>query len=159
MKGKPVRPTAVFTRNHQVHLDDALVVCSQDPTRPVTFRAATVWATAERTVSTTGPVPLYIAAIGHDRGVEFVAELIEIQTRPSKGDSTTKRLLGYSTNSTRHEGLWEQYNKTVRTLYVMRGLRRLAKPFPLSALTRALDERPLSDRFQYSYALVRPVVV
>lgn len=156
--GKPVRPLAVFTRNHRVHLDDALAVCSKDPARLVTFRASTRWATAEQAVSKTGPVPIYIAVIGHDGGVEYEAELSEIQTRPRYGDPTTERLLDHSTNSTRHEGLWERYNKTVKTLYVIRGLRRLAKPFPLSALHRASDDRPLSDRFKYSYALVRPMV-
>ena len=148
---------AVFTRNHRVHLDEAVVLCSADPSRQVTFRASGTWASAERAVVGGPPVPLYIAAVGGPGTVEYVAELCEVQTRPHRGDPKTERLLRLWTNSTKDEGLWEKYGKRVRTLYVLSKCRRVSRPFPISNLNKASDGAPLSAEFRYSYSLVAPL--
>lgn len=148
---------AVFTRNHRVHLDEAILLCSADPSRQVTFRASGTWASAERAVESGPPLPLYIAAIGGSAVVEYVAELCEVQTRPHRGDPKTERLLRLWTDSTKDEGLWEKYGKQVRTLYVLSKCRAVRRPFPISHLTKAVDATPVSADFRYSYALVLPI--
>ena len=134
---------AVFARNHRVHLDEAVAVCVVDPSRQVTFRASTTWASAERAVVGGPPVPIYIAAVGGPGTIEYVAELCDLQTQSHRGDPKTERLLKLWTNSTKDEGLWEKYDKRVRTLYISR-------------LVKAADGKPLSAGFKYSYALVVP---
>jgi len=149
---------AVFTRNHRVHLDEAVAICSADPSRQVTFRASGTWASAERAVVGGSPVPLYIAVVGGPGTVEYVAELCDVQTHPHRGDPKTERLLQFWTNSTKDEGLWEQYGKRVGTLYVLSKCRAVRRPFPISNLQKASDGTPLSAEFRYSYALVAPIL-
>ena len=73
---------AVFTRNHQVHRDEAVALCANDSERPVTFRSATLWASAERAVSPATPLPMYVAVVGGPATVQYVADLWDVQTRP-----------------------------------------------------------------------------
>lgn len=147
---------AVFTRNHRIHLDEAAVLCSADPSRQVTFRASGTWVSAERALAG-GPLPVYIAVVGGPGTVEYAAELSEVQLRPHRGDPTTERLLQLWTNSTKDEGLWEKSVKRVRTLYVLTKCRAVRNPFPISSLQKASDDTPLSAEFRYSYALVAPI--
>lgn len=147
---------AVFTRNHLIHLDQAVALGAADPNRLVTFRASTRWASAERAVSVATPLPLYIAVVGGPGLVEYTADLCDVHTRPRRGDPKTERLLRFTTPSTEKEGLWEQYDKEVKTLYVIKRCIKLAQPFALSDLNRLADGQPLSDNFRYSYALVSP---
>ena len=148
---------AVFARNHRRHLDEAVALCRADSNRQITFRASSTWISAERSVTNGPAVPIYIAAVGGPGAVEYVAELVEVQTHPHRGEPTTERLLKLHTNSTKDEGLWEQYDKRVATLYSIRKCRRLQRPFPMSRLVKASDGTPMSAEFRYSYALVVPV--
>ena len=107
---------AVFTRNHRRHIEEAVALCAKDPDRQFTFRASSTWASAERAVAGGTPVPIYIAVVGGPRMVEYQAELCDVQTHPHRGDPKTERLLTLATNSTKDEGLWEQYDKSVDTL-------------------------------------------
>ncbi len=148
---------AVFARNHRRHLDEAVALCRADLNRQITFRASSTWASAARAVANGTAVPIYIAAVGSPGAVGYVAELIEVQTHPHRGDPTTERLLKWYTNSTKDEGLWEKYDKRVETLYTIRKCRRLQRPFPMSRLVKASDGTVMSADFRYSYALVIPV--
>ena len=148
---------AVFARNHRIHLDEAVALCSADSDRQVTFRASSTWASAAGAVRNCPFVPIYIAAVGGPSAVEYVAELTAVQTHPHRGDPTTERLLKFYTNSTKDEGLWEKYAKRVQTLYAISRCRRLQRPFPMSKLVKASDGTPMSPDFRYSYALVVPV--
>ena len=148
---------AVFTRNHRVHLAEAAALCAADPTRLVTFRASVTWVSAERAVASGSPIPIYVAVVGGPGAVEYVAELCDVQLRPHRGDPKTERLLRHWTNSTKDEGLWEKYDKPVRTLYVIRKCKALRRSFPISNLVKASDGTSLSAEFRYSYAMVVPV--
>ena len=147
---------AVFTRNHRRHLDEAVALCAANQNRKVTFRASTRWASAEQAMAVRSTVPIYMAAVGGPGMIEYVAELCDLQTYPHRGDLKTERLLSFSTNSTKDEGLWEKYEKDVKTLYVIWRCRVLRRPFPISNLTKASDNSPLSADFKYSYSLVFP---
>ena len=150
---------AVFTRNHRQHLDEAVELCAADRTRRVTFRAANRWTSAERSVSPSSPVPIYIAVVGGSGTVEYVADLCDVKTHPFRGDPKTEELLGVTTTSTKDEGLWEQYERKVKTLYCVMRCRKLARPFPLSQLKKADGGQPLSADYHYSYALVMPAEI
>jgi hypothetical protein len=147
---------AVFARNHRQYLDEAVALCRQNPQRPVTFRAAGVWRSAEGAVSGGAtPVPIYIAAVG-GAGIEYVGELCEVQTHPFRGDTQTEHLLELVTPSTKQEGLWERGPRPVRTLYAIKGCRKLRTPVRLSTLSKAADGTQLDDGYQHGYALVQP---
>jgi len=101
-------------------------------------------------------VPVYIAAVGGS-GVEYEAELVDIQLDPHEGDPNTKRLLALDTASTKGERLWpsRSESESVSTLYVLKGLRSIT-PFPISQLKKAKGGRSDQD-YRYSYVLVKPI--
>ena len=82
-----------------------------------------------------------------------------MKTHPFRGDPKTEELLGFTTTSTKDEGLWEQDQKKVKTLYCVMRCRKLARPFPLFQLMKADDGEPLSADYHYSYALVMPAEI
>lgn len=147
----------VFTRNWPEYLDEATDLCAAAPERQVTFRSAARWVSAARVVAEGVAIPIYMAAIGANREVEYVAELCDVQLDPFEGDPKTKRLLALQLPKTVREGLdWSAWGKgRVQTLYTIRHIRRV-RPFQLSTLTKAVDGTPLSDEFTRAYALVVP---
>ena len=154
--GNPLRcGFAVFTRNHRRHLEEAAIACAADPERKVAFRSAKRWVSAAEAVAFGVVVPVYVAAVGGS-GVEYEAELVDIQLDPHEGDPTTKRILALDTVSTQGEQLWPTHprGKTVSTLYVLKGVRSVT-PFPISQLRKATGGR-LDEGYHYSYALVKP---
>lgn len=154
--GNPLRcGFGVFTRNHRQHLEEAAVLCAGDPERRVVFRSAKRWVSAAEAVAFGVVVPLYIATVGGS-GVEYEAELVDIQLDPREEDPTTRGLLALDTASTKGEELWPIHprGKTVSTLYVLKKLRSVT-PFPISQLTKATGGR-LDEDYHYSYALVKP---
>jgi hypothetical protein len=155
--GNPMRcGFGVFTRNHGQHLEEATLLCAGNPEGRVTFRSAKRWVAAAAAVNYGVIVPVYIAVVGRS-GVEYEAELDEIQLDPDDADPTTKRLLSFDTASTRGERLWPNRSekKNVRTLYVLKGVRSVT-PFPISRLKRATTGRCLDADYRYGYALVEP---
>jgi len=155
--GNPLRcGFGVFTRNHRRHLHEAAALCATDPERRITFRYAKRWVAAARAVVFGAIVPVYVAVVGGS-GVEYEAELVDIQLDPSDGDPLTKQLLALDTISTKADKLWPARTRKrggVSTLYVLKGVRSVS-PFPISKLTKARGGR-LDDDYRYSYALVRP---
>jgi hypothetical protein len=155
--GNPLRcGFGVFTRNHRRHLDEAAALCATDPERRITFRSTKRWVAAARAVAFGAIVPVYVAVVGGS-GVEYEAELADIQLDPSDGDPLTKQLLALDTISTKGEKLWPARSKGrrgVSTLYVLKDVRSVT-PFPLSKLAKARGGR-LDDDYRYSYALVKP---
>jgi hypothetical protein len=91
------------------------------------------------------------------RTVEFVAELCDVQVASYRGHPKTERLLALTTDSTRDEGLWEKYDRQVKTLYVLRRRRVLAQPFPIPQLVKVSHGERLSPEYHYNYVLVVPV--
>jgi hypothetical protein len=95
--GNPLRcGFGVFTRNHRRHLEEAAALCAADPERRVTFRSAKKWVSAARAVVFGVIVPVYIAVVGGS-GIEYEADLVDIQLDPSDGDPLTKQLLALDT--------------------------------------------------------------
>jgi hypothetical protein len=146
---------AVFTRNHRNYLEEAAKISAQDPRKLIVFRARSKWVTALREIPAGGSLPIYMAAIGGAGEVEYEAELCDGQTEPSRGDRKTEALLDLVLKSTKDEGLWEKYGKTVETLYAIRACRRRSEPFPITSLVKFSDGRPISADYGYSYAIVR----
>ena len=147
---------AVFVRNHPGHLRDALRILREHPERLITFRAARKWAGAAAALARKAPLALYIAPIG-DRGmVEYVAELQQVVLAPRIGDPVTDRLLTFTTSTTAGEGLRGPYGTHVKTLYAMSNCRAIA-PFPMTALIKVADGKPIRPDYRYSYSIVYAV--
>ncbi len=151
MPKKPEK-IAVFAKNHQGYLDEAVSRNAEQPERFTTFRSSKSWATAHAANAAHGTLLIYFAPVGGKKGVEYTGLLHQVHLNPSSDDPVTKEVMASELDSTRAEGLWED---SVKTLYVVSHCERLARPFPLSALIKANNRTPLSDDFKYSYAVVR----
>ena len=145
---------AVFTRNHGHYLREAAEVCAQDKSRKIFFRARSKWSSADRYIAERGPTEIYMSPVGGNGIVEYVATLCEVMLDPSKTQPRVQELLSLSLESTKEEGLWDQYGKPVKTLYVISDCRKLATPFPMTDLVKINDNKPIEDNFGYSYCLV-----
>ena len=144
---------ALFTRNHRGYIARA----AEQSDRLVTFRAARSWSSAKLALDTLGPpLRLYLSCNGGGPQVEYVADLVHVQLDPADGDAYTEKLLGLQLPETEGEGLWEEYGRRVRTLYVLRGCRRLETPFSITALVKLADGKPIAEDYRYSYSLVHP---
>ena len=147
---KDVRP-AVFARNHEHYLAEAAEI---GPTEPVTFRSATHWAGAAAALEDHNTIPVYFAVVGEGPLVRFTAELVAIRLNPQALDPDTEKFLGFSLHSTIEEGLWESYESSVNTLYMVRRCRRLDPPFPMTELVKVSNDEPIAPNYGYSYSVV-----
>jgi len=145
--------TALFCRNHREYLEHAAEIGAQNPEKPITFRASTTWKSAQIAVGVHGPRRIYLVPIGGQGLVEYQATLEEVELYPEPNTRVTQELLENCLPETRDEGLWEEYGETVRTLYVISHCRRLASPFPFTALTKLFDSKPIDRNYGYSYAI------
>lgn len=142
---------AVFSRNHSKFLESAERVSSQHPERLITFRASTSWKSALLALKYRSSLPVYFVPVGQGKDVQYEATLHTVLLHPRAGDEETEKLLAFSLEETRHEGLWKG---EVNTLYVIRQCRKLPKPFPMTALVKVSDDQPISERYGYSYSMV-----
>lgn len=145
---------AIFCRNHQKYLESAIKIEAETPGRPVTFRASTIWKSAEVALNAHGERKIYFVTIGGVESVEYEANLKKILLHPLINDKETIKLLNYCPPETIEEDLWEKFNLTVRTLYVISQCRKLDTPFPFTALTKLSDEKKIDVNFKYSYSIV-----
>lgn len=153
-KIKNNKKIAVFTRNHRKYLEAATSRNEVRPERFTTFRSALRWVNAHLANTKHGAITIYFAPVGGDKGVEYEAILHQIYLDPVAGNTETQEVLAPELESTREEGLWEQYEKPVKTLYVISHCHRLEKPFPISALIKVTDDKTISENYGYSYSLV-----
>lgn len=147
-------PIAVFARNHREYLQEAAARNLARPERFTTFRSAKKWSKAHASNEEHGTMKIYFAPVGGQYGVEYEAILHQVHLNPRIDDPVTTEILATELDSTREEGLWEQYGKGVRTLYVISHCKQLAVPFPISELIKASDLKPISENFGYSYCVV-----
>ena len=145
---------AVFTRNHGKYIEEAVARNQVRPERFTTFRSSVKWTSAHLANSEYGTIPIYFAPVGSDNGVEYEALLHQIHLDPVAGQPDTTEVLALELESTRDEGLWEQYGSQVKTLYVISHCKRLEKPFPINNLIKLEDEKPISENYGYSYSIV-----
>lgn len=145
---------AVFTRNHLKYIEAAVARNQVRPERFTTFRSAVKWSNAHLANSEYGAIPIYFAPIGSDKGVEYEALLHQIYLDPVAEQPDTIEILALELESTRNEGLWEQYDKPVKTLYVISHCKPLDNPFPITNLIKLGDEKPISENYGYSYSIV-----
>ena len=145
---------AVFARNHRHYLEEATELATADAARLITFRSAATWRKASLALESHGTIPVYFAAVGGGPKVEFVADLVSVQLNPRREDPETRRYLEFSLPSTASEGLWEEYEKSAQTLYVIKRSRRLLAPFPMTQLVKVSDSKPIAANYGYSYSVV-----
>lgn len=145
---------AVFARNHPRYLLKASEVAEDDPGRLITFRSSTRWVSAAKALERQGALDLYFAVIGTEPQVKYQAKLVRVLLDPQYGDDETDHLLGLSLPSTKDEGLWEQYDKPVETLYAIKACHQLSDPFSITSLIKLSDDSPISANYGYSYSVV-----
>lgn len=150
MHSKP----AVFARNYPEYLKQAADLAQADPSRPVAFRSASVWKTAAEEVSQTGSIPIYFAEVGGSPEITYEADLIHVKLRPSWDDPETQKLVERSLPSTENEGLWQEYDSSVKSLFLVKRCRPLASRIPITMLVKLSDDTPISPEFRYSYSVV-----
>jgi hypothetical protein len=153
-KIKDHKNIAVFTRNHRKYIEEAVARNLVRPERFTTFRSAVKWTNAHFANSEYGAMPIYFAPIGSKKRVEYEALLHQIHLDPVVGQPDTIEILALELESTKNEGLWEQYEKPVKTLYVISHCKRLEEPFPFTSLIKLEDEKPISENYGYSYSIV-----
>jgi hypothetical protein len=150
---------AIFCRNHKNLLDEAVEIFRTNPSRLITFRAKTVWRTAETVLNAHGPRPIYFLPVDDpDACIKYVAQLEKVVLHPTDTEAT-RELLNQSVPSAmqRNEGLWPENGKpTVRTLYCISHCRQLAKEqwLPFTALRKLSNGEHIDAKFGYSYAIV-----
>lgn len=147
-------PIAVFARNHREYLQEAAARNLARPERFTTFRSAKKWAKVHAANVEHGTMKIYFAPVGGQQGVEYEAILHQVHLSPRMNDPITTEMLATELESTREEGLWEQYRKPVQTLYIISHCKQLADPFPISELIKVSDHKPISENFGYSYCVV-----
>ena len=131
----------------------AAEISCHDKTRRI-LRARSKWASADRYIAERGPTEIYMSPVGGNGRVEYVATLCEVMLDPSRTQPLVQELLSLSLESTKEEGLWEQYGKPVKTLYVISDCRKLDIPILMTDLVKINDNRPIDESFGYSYCLV-----
>jgi hypothetical protein len=145
---------AVFTRNHQRHLDEALRVSSGEPDRLIPFRGVSRWSSAAQALQKHCPIDIYFAVVDSGSLVRYAAKLQRVIVDPQRGQAETEQLLNLSTSTTRDEGLWENTGKPAGTLYAINRLERIPQAFPMTELIKVSDDQPISADYGYSYTLV-----
>ncbi len=145
----------VFTRNHSVHLEEAFAEAQIDHARMFTFRARKKWKSALAALEAGAVVDVYFATVSGDGMIEFVGDLVDVVIDPQRGDERTEELLGWTTASTREEGLWEKEGKAVQSLYVVRNLRRPSLPLHMTSLIGVRKGEPIDQDYKYSYSITR----
>jgi len=145
---------AIFARNHRHYLDEAVEVAKSDPGRLITFRSATRWASAHEALELQPALDIYFAVVGAGPQVEYQASLVRVLLDPKYDDDETETLLRLSLQSTAQEGLWEQYDQRVETLYAIKACRQLDEPFSITSLVKLSNQSPISGNYGYSYSVV-----
>ncbi|MEA3339620.1 MAG: hypothetical protein U9R15_06610 [Chloroflexota bacterium] len=145
---------AILCRKHPVYLEHAAQIGAETPAQPITFRTSEVWRSGQVAVDTHGPRVIYFTPAG-ERLVEYEALLEKVVLYPKPDTRATKELLKNCLPETRDQGLWEQYDEPVQTLYVISHChRRLASSFPFTKLTKLSDGLPIDESYSAGYALV-----
>ena len=140
---------AVFARNWPKYLKEAAALTGQDRDSRRTYQSKQRWVSAAAALSAVGPRVIYFAEIEGGPEITHIAELVEVLVDPTPRNRATIRLLA-DRGLTKGESLWG------KTLYSVRRCRKLDKPFSMSKLQLANDERRrLSRDYRYSYALVK----
>ena len=147
---KDIRP-AVFARNYGKYLEEASKL---GPTQLVTFRSATRWTRAANALANHNTIPVYFAVVGEGPYVTFVADLVAIHLNPAPYEPDTKKFLGFSLPSTAQEGLWESYESSVSTLYMVKQCRKLDSAFSITRLVKVSNDEPIAPNYGYSYSVV-----
>ena len=150
---------AAFVRNHRKYLDGASKISRSDPSRLVTFRSSKSWARIKQALDEQETVKIYFAPVGGDGTVEYEGTLKALVLNPKRGEPDTDAALGWDLPETKDEGLWENENGVVRTLYLVSNCRKLPQPFPMTELVKTSNGAPISANYGYSYVPVAERVI
>ncbi len=144
---------AILYQNHPIYLAHAAKIGEKEPERLITFRTTARWRSGAMALEAHGPRTIYFVPEGETL-VQYAGLLEEVLLGPEAEDSETQQLLSHCLPETRDQGLWEQYDERVRSLYVVSHCRKLATPFAYTDLTKISDDEAVDENYTYGYILV-----
>ena len=153
MKVAQTPDVAILCQNHRIYLEHAAKIGAKEPEKRIAFRTSAVWKSGEAALEAHGPRTVYLVP-GDGGLVEYVAVLEEVLVHPQAGDEATEELLAHCLPETQDQGLWEDHDEQVRTLYVLSHCRWVEKPFPYTELTKLSDGERVDENYSYGYVLV-----
>jgi hypothetical protein len=145
---------AVLCRSHPIYLEHAAQIGRREPERRITFRTSAVWKSGEAALEAHGPRQVYFFPDTGGNQVEYVATLREILLYPTADDPATEQLLADCLPEAQGQGLWEEYDEQVRTLYAISHCRKVESTFPYTALTKLSDGTHVDENYSAGYVLV-----
>jgi hypothetical protein len=140
-------------QKHPIYLEHAAKIADREPEKPITFRDSGLWRSGEVALETHGPRTIYFVPEGDDE-IAYQARLERVWLHPTADDETTQKLLQDCLPETQDQGLWEEYEDQVRTLYVVSHCERVEPPFAYTALTKLSDGSPIDESYRSGYVLV-----
>lgn len=142
---------AIFARNHRAYIEEAVERAKVSPSEPITFRSSVRWTNAKKALDKQETLKIYLAAIGDAPVVTHEATLKILILDPKTGSHDTEAWLKSAPASTETEGLWEESDSAVKSLYVISNCKPVICKFPISRLLKASDGKPVSESYGYSY--------
>lgn len=140
-----VSDPAVFTRNFQVRLDDAVRL------ETVTHRANKPWRSARIGIEVHGELPIYIKSRDAERNVvTHVGTLEDVVVYPTENPEKATRLREHVAD----RDTWSEHFDGADTLYLLRDCRELEDPFPFTELRKIVDGEPLPPSYSRQPAYV-----
>lgn len=150
-KQQKLAELAVFSRNYDMHVNDALAIHATNPEQEITFRASTRWVSPAQAVHHGMTPTIYLAKVDGGGDVLYMGQLKRVLVDPQPDDALTQELLNLGTESTRNEGLWDGEAKT---LYTITHLHCLTEPFHMTELIKWNDRTPVDENYSRAYCLV-----
>jgi hypothetical protein len=153
-KVKETSDVAILSQNHRIYLEHAAKIGAKNPKQRITFRASAIWKSGKAGLETHGTLRIYFAPSAEGDLVAYKALLEEILLKPETDDSATQKLLEHCLPETSDQGLWEEYDERVRTLYVISHCEWIESPFSYTELTKLSDGEPVNENYTSGYAIV-----
>jgi hypothetical protein len=144
---------AILCQNHPIYLTHAAKIGKKYPERLITFRTTALWRSGAKALEAQGPRQIYFAPEGQTT-VQYAGVLEQVLLEPQAESAETQALLAHCLPETQDQGLWEQYDEHVRTLYVISHCHDVESPFSYTDLTKISDDEPVSEKYTYGYILV-----
>jgi hypothetical protein len=145
---------AILCQNHRIYLEHAAKIGAKNPEQRITFRTSALWKSGQAGLEAHGPLKIYFTPSTEGDIVAYEARLEEVLLEPEADDPATQALLAHCLPETSDQGLWEEYENKVRSLYVISHCKWVEPPFSYTDLTKLSDGKPVDESYTSGYAIV-----
>ncbi len=137
---------AVLSKNYRVHLEAAA-----DKSGLITFYSNFHWTKASDCFNGQDSMSIYFKAGDGTGMVEYEGTITKICLDPVRGSSEVEDMLRHCPD----DGVQEEFEKErIKTLYSVKGLKKLVTPFPQTRLLKADSGKPVSEKYDRGYCIV-----